>query len=85
MNGKTSSTSTELNSVDFSQCVTHVNNVGNTVYKNICNGDNDIIYWGNIDWIGFYTLSFLVVFLLVTLLAVSAYAVKSVLDERRHG
>ena len=38
----------DLNNV--SDCIKTANNIGNTVYINICTGQSHVVYWGNLDW-----------------------------------
>jgi hypothetical protein len=33
------------------QCIKTAENFGNTVYHNICSGQNYTIPWGSVDWI----------------------------------
>ena len=33
-------------------CVKNIENVGSTIYMNICNGNHVVVPWGVMDWLG---------------------------------
>ena len=39
-----------LNSQNIADCLKTVNNIGNTMYQNVCNGSQTTVPWGSADW-----------------------------------
>lgn len=58
---------------NYSECIKEENNVGETIYYNICNNETHKIKWGSDTWIG-VIMVFIVVVLFIILL------VKLILD-----
>lgn len=57
----------------YSECIKKENNVGETIYYNICNNETHKIKWGSDTWIGV-----IMVFIVVTLFII--LLVKLILD-----
>ena len=58
---------------NHSECIKEENNVGETIYYNICNNETHKIKWGSDTWIG-VIMVFIVVVLFIILL------IKEILD-----
>ena len=52
---------------NYSECIKEENNVGETIYYNICNNETHKIKWGSDTWIG-VIMAFIVVVLFIILL-----------------
>lgn len=58
-------------------CVQSINNIGSTIYQNICNGELSVVPWGSGDWIGIS----LVALLTLTLFGLLIYAVSCLVND----
>lgn len=45
-------------------CIQTTNNIGSTIYQNICNGTVNTVYWGTGDWLGAIFISLLLLFII---------------------
>lgn len=43
--------------INNKSCVKSINDIGETVYKDICSGAEAVIPWGSVDWIAFVGVS----------------------------
>jgi len=62
---------TEIN-LNQAECLKPINNFGNTVYQNVCDGTFTQVPWGSGDW--------LVILLLVCLIVGFIYIAKKMFD-----
>ena len=44
------------------QCLREVNNIGETVVMNICNGTQTVVPWGTADWFAVSLMGFFMLF-----------------------
>ena len=49
-----------LDSKTLEQCLKEVNNIGGTIYRNICTGESKFVEWGTGDWAGYTALALIV-------------------------
>lgn len=54
-------TTVDLNNAE---CIKDVNNIGNHVYHNICNGSTTVVGWGTTDWVCAVVLTAMVVLII---------------------
>ena len=54
--------------LELSQCVKEINNIGNTIYNNICTGATNQVDWGSAQWIGFWIISSLLAVMILLLI-----------------
>jgi preprotein translocase subunit SecE len=52
---------------NYAECIKEKNNVGETIYYNICNNETHKIKWGSDTWIG-VIVAFIIVMLVITAL-----------------
>lgn len=41
----------DLNQQNLEACLKEVNNIGGTIYQNICTGQSNYVPWGTGDWL----------------------------------
>ncbi len=58
------------------ECLKEINNIGSTVYHNICNGQSNIVPWGTADWAAGIFISLLFVVMLIVLVSIMVLAVR---------
>jgi preprotein translocase subunit SecE len=53
---------------NYAECIKERNNIGETIYYNICNNETKKISWGSMEWGGTIMIFILIILLLLALL-----------------
>lgn len=70
MNGKVD---LNIDQKTLEACLKSINNIGGTVYQNICTGQEKFVPWGSADWLGVIFITGLV----ITLIWVLIYMIRN--------
>lgn len=59
---------------NYNDCIKEQNNIGETIYYNICDNQSYSIKWGSDDWIG-YSIGFIIVisFIILIIICIIGY------------
>ena len=49
------------------ECVKKINNIGSTIYVDMCSGVRQVLEWGSIDWILFTIVGVFIIFVFIIL------------------
>ena len=53
---------------NYSECIKEQNNIGETIYHNICNNETNKITWGSDTWVGIIMVFIIFILVIIALI-----------------